>query len=146
MQLFRIQPHMPVQAYKSYTVSSPFSTHWRNATCEEAECEEYQRGWKTMVDLDSELGQRQAFYIVKESGRKFQAERHGQIVEFIFEPGQKCFTQHKVRLERYPRFFVRDGDWRGNPTGTVREHRDFDNWCDDFAAHQDKLKTLLERS
>lgn len=144
MVLTRLCPSLPVQSYKSYTVSAPLSSHWRNGTCEEADCPEYQHGWKTTVDLDSELGQRQAYYIVKESGRSFQVERHGQLVEFIFEAGQKCFTQHRIRLDRYPRFFVRGGDWRQN-TGLIREHSNFENWQEDFALHQDRLKTVIER-
>ena len=40
---------------------------------------------------------------------------------FTFEAGQQCFTQHHVP-DRPQFFVVRDGDWRGNPTGQNRLH------------------------
>ena len=65
---------------------------------------------------------------------------------FTFEPGQDCFAQHRVPLERDPLFLVRGGDWRGNPTGLqpYRHHRGED-WVDDFADHQDRIARQIER-
>lgn len=148
MQPFRLTPKLPVSAMKTYSVSAPLSTHFRDATCAEVRCEAYESGWMTTIDESSELGQRQAYYIRKQSGRKFTetSMSEGRTI-FTFEPGQKCFRAdtHKVRVERPEIYVVRDGDWRGNPAGAVRRHANAADWVDDMANHQDKLATRLEQ-
>jgi len=89
---------------------------------------------------------RQAHYIRRESGRKFTEERTpAGLTEFTFEAGQKCFATHELRNSRPERFLVTGGDWRGNPTGERREHVNAADWTEDFALHQDRLKTVIER-
>lgn len=143
----RITPALPAAAYKTYTLSAPLSTHWRPGTCEEADCQAYRNGWITRVDETTELGQKQAYHIRKMAGRRFREQREpAGLTAFVFEAGQACFTQHQVPLERDVRYLVQGGDWRGNPqqTGT-RVHKRGEDWLNDFAEHQDKLKTTLER-
>lgn len=145
----RIIPEAPPQAFKTYQIVRPVSTHWRKATCKEANCSHYLNGWKTTIDESTELGQRQAHYIRSGSGRGFTEQKNESgLTEFLFEPGQDCFNSadHKVALEREPRYFIKDGDWRGNPLGTKpRELGSFGSWVDEFAEHQDFLTIIRER-
>ena len=140
---FRIDPAMPVTAYKTYQAVLPLATHWRAATCEEAGCGYYLAGWQTIVPAGSELEA-----LVRGSGRRFtEAAQPGGLIEFTFPAGQACFraAAHRVPTGRPERLFVRDGDWRGNPTGQVREHTRPQDWQEDFAGHQDRLRTAIER-
>ncbi|MEV0382887.1 hypothetical protein [Nonomuraea sp. NPDC050643] len=143
----RIMPAMPAQAYKTYQIVQPLATHFRAATCEEVACGAHERGWRTLVDETVELGQRQAHYIRRLAGRRFVEERTAEgLTAFTFEPGQRCFQQHQQPLEREPFYFVRGGDWRGNPTRVAPfKHRRGDDWVEDFAGHQDRLARQIER-
>lgn len=144
--LFRIEPQMPPEAYKTYTVAMPLATHWRPATCAEVGCKAYLYGWRTIVDERTELGQRQAHYIRHDRSRRHSEERQPDgVTAFTFGAGQTCFREHKTRLGRPQRYIVRGGDWRGNPRGEIREHVRGDDFVEDFAEHQDKLATRLER-
>lgn len=152
----RIEPALPAHAYQSYALVSPISTHFRPGTCEEAGCEPHRHGWRTVVDEATELGQRQAHYIRRESRRRFREERDtAGLTVFTFEAGQACFTaangsydpkvaQHKVRVDREEFYFRRPGDWRGNPTGErPYRHTRADFWAEDFAEHQQQLADRL---
>lgn len=132
------------QDYQTFQIKAPLSTHWRSATCQEAECPNMAKGWRTVLDPSNEAA---LYYIRKQSGRNFKEYRNesGQVV-FEFTPGQKCFGEHKVRLDREEFFIVKGGDHRGNPRRTSpRKHGKPADWVDEFANHQDKLKTLHER-
>lgn len=136
---FRIQPAMPVTAYRTFGIAKPLATHWRKATCEEADCAAYRNGWITRAQNPE-----QADYIKRHSGRSFIETAPGV---FQFRRGQICFAaaDHVVPLEREGIYVARDGDWRGNPTGRKRVHARPADWVDEFAEHQDRLKTLQER-
>lgn len=143
MRLFRPDPVGPVHAYKTYQIVSPLSTHFRDGTCDEAGCLAQRYGWKTPVDESTEFGQRQAYYIRAQSGRRFTEERTAAgLTEFTFEAGQKCFATHKIPLERPELYVVRGGDFRGNPTGEVRHHTP-DSWTNDFGEHQDRIARIV---
>lgn len=149
--LNRITPDLPAHAYKTFSVSAPRSTHFRPATCAEVQCDGHTRGWKSLIDESTDLGRGQAFYIRKQSGRRFAEERlpDGRTM-FGFEPGQRCFRttdqNHHVRLDKPEIYVVRDGDWRGNPRGTdPRQHKYADDWLEDFSDHQDRLTTRLQQ-
>lgn len=80
-------------------------------TCREAKCEQYERGWITVVDERSDKGARQAQYIRTQAGRKFiefpseGASLHLQgeiaiaygLTVFKFFSGQECFRPHADR-------------------------------------------------
>lgn len=137
----RVAPVGPVQAYKTYQVSSPFSTHWRKATCEEVDCPNYLRGWKTILPVGSDL-----LDVVRKSGRPFTEERDAAVVTFTFGPGLQCFDVSKHQVQFRPeRYLVRDGDHRGNPTGRVREHTRPADWVEDFALHADKIAQEIKK-
>lgn len=144
MALNRIEPVGPAAAYKTYSIASPLATHFRPATCQEVDCANYAKGWLTRLDTADPKQAGLANDIRMKLGRKFMAVERGTVVEFTFPPGQQCFAQHRVPLDRPEFFVVRDGDWRGNPRGTAPVQRNAADWQDDFANHQDRLKTALE--
>jgi hypothetical protein len=140
----RIAPNMPVEAYKTYRILSPQSTHFRPATCAEADCPHYLNGWRVRVEgLDAAL-----LHAARTSGRHYveQQIREGE-TWLVFSAGQSCFqvSQHRVRLDRPELYLVRDGDWRGNPTGRQRAHAGPQDWIDDFGEHQDKLADQMKK-
>lgn len=146
----RITPNLPASAYRTFQITSPLSTHWRPATCEEAECQSFLNGWKSAIDESTELGQKQAWYIRKQSGRKHTESREEQpgLTVFTFEAGQSCFSagQHKVPVGRPEFYLVKGGDWRGNPTGmSTRKHSKPEHWVEDMQEGFDKLRTAQER-
>lgn len=142
---FRLTPKMPVTAYKTYALRLPKETHYRKATCQEVECEANLNGWMTTLDLSTDLGERQAKYIRLHSGRTFTVTENLPLIRLTFPPGQQCFADHQVPLEREPFFIVRDGDWRGNPTGRRRQHTSAQDWIDDFGEHQQKIADAIEQ-
>lgn len=145
--LFRLPPRLPAAAYRTYQVAAPIATHWRPASCAEVDCEDYLRGWTTVVDERVELGQRQANYIRHDrSRRSVEQRRPDGTTAFWFEAGQRCFgRQHRVRLDRPELYVARDGDWRGNPTGWVRRHTSAADWVEDFGEHQLRVAVQVRR-
>lgn len=139
--LMRPTPALPVEMVKSYVIASPRDTHTRPATCDEVGCKAQTAGWQTFADESTRLGQRQAHYIRKVSGRRFteQRDEFGRTV-FTFPAGQQCFADHRVSIDRPEIFAVKGGDHRGNPRGTLRVHDSPTDWVEDFAEHQDRLK------
>lgn len=145
-ELFRIHPKAGPEAFKTYQIVAPVSTHYRDATCREVECEGWRNGFVSTIDASTELGLRQANYIIKQSGRSFTWKQAGAMVTFTFPAGQACFrSPHKVPLERDPLFIVKGGDYRGNPAGIAPVRRTADDWVDDFAAHQQKVIDVIEK-
>ena len=67
-----------------YKASRPLPTHWRKATCQEVDCEQYLLGWQTIVDITTDLGKKQYNYIVNSSGRKGSGNQKGNLVTFTF--------------------------------------------------------------
>lgn len=141
--LNRIQPNGPVQAYRTFQILAPASTHRRKATCKEVDCPQYLNGWRVRVEsLDGPM-----LHVARTSGRKF-TELHVAEGEnwLVFEAGQPCFRagQHSVPLDKQELFIARDGDYRGNPTGNVRRHTRPEDWTEEFSEHQDKLTRLIQ--
>lgn len=143
----RVDPKLPVTSMQTYSVVAPLSTHFRAATCEEVECTKYVQGWVSPIDESTELGRAQAYYIRNHSGRHFTEDRNQMpgLTMFVFEAGQKCFKQHQTRLDRPELYIVRDGDWRGNPTGNCRQHVNAEDWVDDFKNHQAELADEIQK-
>lgn len=142
----RIKPNLPSKAYTTFQVKAPKGGYVK-ATCEDVECDQYARGWLMKIDLNTELGQKQAHYIKHLSGRSYKVtdQRNG-LVTLEFRPGQPCFQEHKVRNDLPETFLVRGGDYRGNPLGIkTRVHTKPEHWVEEFAENQDRLKTAIER-
>lgn len=132
----------PVRLMRTYQIASPLATHWRPATCEEAGCEAYLNGWRTVVAVDSP----QAAYIRSDRSRSWrEARREGGLAEFTFPPGQQCFDwqSHRVPLERPEIYRIRGGDWRGNPDGVRTRLVTAQDWADDFGENQESLAHLI---
>lgn len=143
--LNRVDPMLPVTAMKTYEISAPLATHWREATCAEVDCPPHLRGWRTVCDESSVLGQAQAHYIRNDrSRRSHEARNEGGMTIFTFEPGQTCFRagEHRIQLGRPEFFRVWSGDWRGR-TGEAYQHSRPADWVDDFAEHQQRLADRL---
>ena len=137
---FRLEPAMGLASYKTYQIKQPKTGHTRIASCEAAGCEANEFGWRTTVPIAST----QADYIRNKSGRHFREEVVDGMCVFTFYPGQQCFGEHHV-VDRPQFHLVRDGDWRGNPTGRQRLHTTGDFWVEDFAEHQAKLADQIEK-
>lgn len=138
---FRIEPQLPAHAMQTYQIISPRDTTVV-AACSQVGCQAWLHGWETTVDETTDLGRSQAAYIRQRARRTFREMRHGELTVFRFEAGQRCFREHRTRPERY---WVRGGDWRGNPSGHRREHTRAGDWLEDFREHQDQLRQQIER-
>jgi hypothetical protein len=143
--VFRIEPAMPPQAYKTYAMVSPLGTHTRQATCEEVGCDQYRQGWRVRVEtLTPDL-----LHAARNSGRKYTEQHIAEGETYlVFEPGQACFkaATHRAPIGRPPLYVVRDGDHRGNPRGTkARLHQRAENWVEDFAEHQQALADEIKK-
>lgn len=134
MQMNRANPLHAVQAYQTYSIRRQPDVLVR-AACQQVGCGAWLNGWESTIDETTVQGQAQAAYIRTQSGRTFRELRAagGVLTVFRFEPGQRCFAEHKTNPESYA---VRDGDWRGNPTGRVRQHSRAADWVEDFGGHQ----------
>lgn len=145
MQPNRIMPRVGPEAYKTYQVAAPLSTHWRKATCAEVDCEQHEHGWRVRVEgLPPEM-----LHAAKTSGRRWREE---QIAEgetwLLFEAGQACFkaSEHRIRVDRPELFLVKGGDFRGNPHGIpTRQHANGRDWVDDFGEHQQRVADQREK-
>jgi hypothetical protein len=136
---------MGPDAYKTYAVVSPLSTHFRPASCEEIGCPHYLNGWRVRVEGLSP----QDIHAAKNSGRRWVEQRVAEGETWlVFEAGQSCFrvSTHRTRMDRPPLYVVRDGDHRGNPRGTkARVHHSPANWLEDFAGHQQKIADEIKK-
>jgi hypothetical protein len=142
MQPFRVEPNMPAQAYDTYGIVMPKTTHTRVATCEEVECAAHINGWLTKLDVGTEQGVQRAKYIIDHSGRHWTAEQAGGLVTFTFPAGQQCFAEHRVPLDRPPLYTVKRGDWR---TGAPAHPVSTEEWLNRFGDNQANLAKIHEK-
>lgn len=140
----RLEPNMPAHAYQTFQISMPLESHWRRATCAEVDCPQYLNGWRVRLEPLSEEDR----WAIHRSGLKYDrldvAEGETWL---IFEAGQPCFasSEHRAPIGRPELFIVKGGDWRGNPRGDVRQHKRAEDWVDQFANHQDRLKQAIDQ-
>lgn len=135
-------PRMPPQAYRTFRIESPRDTLIVQA-CKDAGCEYWRDGWDSPIDERTGQGRTWAAIIRFQSRRTFRELRRADgVTVFRFEPGQRCFRDHKTRPERY---LVRGGDFRGNPRREGRDHVNAADWVEDFAAHQGRLVEAIKR-
>jgi|SRR5690606_17366062 len=139
---YRLPAQGPVQAYQTFSVRSP-SDRMIRAVCEQVGCEAWRHGWDSVIDESTELGRQQAAYIRHRSGRTFREMRtETGLTVFRFESGQRCFAEHRTRPELY---LVRDGDYRGNPTGRRRQHANARDWVEHMQEEFDRFDTDRRR-
>lgn len=135
---------MPVGSYKTYAMRSPIQTHFRRATCAEVDCDAFINGWSYRVEtlLPEDL------YVAKHSGKRYRELHIGPNENYIvFEAGQACFgaPQHVISLHRPEFYFVGRGHHSVFSTRNAVPRKDAAEWLDDFANHQDKLNTMIQR-
>jgi hypothetical protein len=142
MDMFRLAPLHAVEAYQTYSIATPPDVLIK-AACEQVGCEAWRNGWESVINEATDLGKAQANYIRTRAGRTFREQRTaGGFTVFRFEAGQRCFAEHQTRPELYA---VRDGDWRGNPTGRARQHVRAADWVEDFGEHQQRIADQTEK-
>lgn len=144
-EINRIDPVAGPEHFKTYAIVAPVATHYRRASCREVECAAWTSGFRSTVDVATELGVAQARYIEGHSGRHYTRTQVGTVVTYDFPAGQRCFRQHQVPLEREPFYIVRGGDYRGDPRREGSVRRTADEWVDDFATHQQRIAAAVER-
>jgi hypothetical protein len=107
------------------------------AACEDAGCENWRYGWDSLVDESDSLGQAQAAYIRRESGRTFREMRApGGLTVFRFAPHQRCFAEHRTRPARLA---VRDAG------RIIRTHSSLGDLAEDYTEHVGRLADQYER-
>ena len=135
-------PLMSPDAYRTFQILAPVSTHFRKATCAEVNCPEYLNGWRTIVPAGSD----HADLIRSLKGRyHFTEQALPGLAEFTFPAGQACFqaVNHRIRVERDERFIIRGGDRRA-AAGRVHEVSSA-SWVDGFGENQERLRALEQR-
>jgi hypothetical protein len=135
--LFRPDPVGPVQAYQTYEATA----RTKPATCRDVRCEAMANGWKSVIDVGTDLGKRRANYIRLMSGRAFTFTQDGDQVTFVFAPGQQCFRGHTLPVGAL--YIKRGGDWRATTSAAV-PMREID-WIDDQANTFDSIRTKVQR-
>lgn len=116
---------------KHWTIASPRATHWRDATCAEIGCLDYQHGWRVRVDALAE----EDLHAMRVSGRRYTVlDVAAGETWWVFEPGQSCFraSTHQVPVGRPELYLVGD-------RGSVRTYDRSDQWVDDCATETDKI-------
>jgi hypothetical protein len=138
----RIDPNLPVSQYQTYSITAPTDSTIV-AACEQVACPAWANGWDSVIDERTELGQQQAAYIRGQSRRTFrEMKTDAGLTVFRFEAHQRCFEEHRTRPEIY---LVRDGDWRGNPTGRQRQHTRPADWVEDMTENQGRIVDLQQK-
>jgi hypothetical protein len=133
---------LPASAFQTYNITSPRDTLIR-AACEQVGCAAWLKGWDSVIDESTPLGQQQAAYIRQQSGRTFREQKRGDgLTVFRFASGQRCFAEHRTRPERY---FVRAGAIRPVRGGWVRQHSRAADWVEDFGEHQQRVAEQRQR-
>jgi hypothetical protein len=115
-------------ASRDYVIRMP-PDRWIRAACEQVGCQQWQYGWETHTDEATGLGQAQAAYIRRHSGRTFTEHRTAAgLTVFRFAPHQRCFAEHRTRPQR---FLVRDSG--------IREHTSLAALAEDYTEHTGRL-------
>lgn len=142
----RIEPAGPAGAYETFQIKTPRGPEFeRPATCQDVECPAWANGWITRVPATDDMLAR-----LRESGRAWASvDQDGGEWVFTFPPGTECFassTHRKTVSPELPQLFVvRDGDWRGNPTGRTRIHTRPEDWVEDFQEHTEAVRERIEK-
>lgn len=138
---------MPPNRYQTFQIISPRATHFRDATCREVNCVASQRGWRQRIDIKTVDGQKTAYWIRMHSARAYTVERTNTagVLDFVFAPGQRCFTKHEVPLNRPEIFVTRHGNPFMPLQQTNPQRYRPDQWVEQFAELTDKLATTQKR-
>ncbi len=125
------------EAFKTYQIAAPSTTHRRRATCAEVDCAKRRTGYRAQFDVSTVAGRANAHLVESlKTQRMFGRKVEGSLVTYTFPAGQDCLDVHTVPLEREPFYVVRGGDHRGDPRRTATRKLSVADWTDDFANHQ----------
>lgn len=117
---------------RDYVIRMP-PDRWVKAACRDVGCPNWRRGFEVHADEATQLGQAQAAYIRLHSGRTFTERRTAAgITVFRFEPGQRCFAEHRTRAQR---FGVRG----------VCEHVSLTDLAEDYTEHTGRLAEAAQK-
>lgn len=119
---------------KTYRTSSPVTSQQHILTCQEADCKNYQNGWRIRVEgLPADL-----LHLVTHSGRSY---RRVQITAdetwLVFGSEQKCFEQHINPIR--PAFYY-SKDRNG-----VRTHTKAEFWVEEYAENLEAIRDKIEK-
>src|SRR5690242_20707227 len=138
----RIPGVFPASNMTTYELQQPLATHYKELTCQQAECPKFHNGWQMgfdLTDLQKVAAANQLVVIAKKMDKVFSYTQQGTVVIFTFQPGQQCFERHMEPLDRDLVAIGRGGDWRGNPRREKYTHTKLNDWVDDFQNHQDRI-------
>ena len=87
-----------------WRVIRPKATHYKPASCIEFNCQQYMKGWRTIVPVGSDAAE-----YMRHLGKEYREERNIEgFIDFVFAPGQECFRGmadgHRTPIEREPIF------------------------------------------
>lgn len=119
-----------------FMLQRPLPTHWRRATCAEVGCIQREQGWVVVLDpsAPSYAEQRR---LAERSGRRFEVTTTDAVNEargmqlpagleaLVFAPGQECFREHRVPVEREPVYLHQS-------RGRLVTHASWESWRDEF--------------
>ena len=147
--LQRLVSKVAPENYKTYFWSRPLSTHWRPATCEEVQCEDFMNGFMFTCDISTDLGRRQYEYLTHDRERTYTIDEDGPYLRnFIYGPGNRGFAgdrhAHRLPVGREPLLSVRAGDWRKYLAPPVH-HKYVDDWVEDFSENQEAIQKVIQR-
>lgn len=140
--LQRLRPKLPTGSYTTYSIRQPLNTHFRIATCEEVDCWAWRNGWRIRVEgtLPADL------HAAQHSGRAWRHVRVDATESYlVYEAGQRCFTTHRVNLDRPAFFLMGRGDYRSFNPRQAKLYTDEDEWVETFSCHLDELHERLNK-
>ena len=118
---------------KHYLADNPVATHFRRINCKEAECPNWEQGWKTTLPVGHELVE-----VARHCGRRFiETNRDDDVIELFFFPEQDCFEKHMEPIGR-PTIFSE---------AELRDHRvvEGEEWMDDMREDHHKLGLIASK-
>ena len=117
-----------IQPTDKYQVTWPKNTHFRRATCQEVDCDQFLKGWVTIkIQIDST----EDCYIRNDKTRKSVGVRmEDNTMSYFFEAGQPCFRSHRATSKKPPLLTVNQPGRES--ARLIRANMDFDEWTDRF--------------
>lgn len=139
--LNRIVPKAPARAFKTYGMHI---TEREPVSCEAVDCPHWMNGYGIVVLPDSpDIGLIEAACRGEVDGRQRRHDAPQRqpdgFIRYWFPPGQPCFKASTHSIPVAARYTLRDGDWRGNPSGRIVTTGDARTWIDDFGEHQQRV-------
>lgn len=121
---------------KRFAITSPTNTHTKSATCEEVDCEYNKAGWKVRVET---LSSKESYKAATESGRYYTEQKVAPGETYlVYPPGQQCFAQHRVSIDRPEFYYVKDREG-------LRKNIHPEAWVEEHSVDLTKLKNKIEQ-